>query len=666
MKPTIYEVAKEAEVSTATVSHVINKTRFVSPELISKVEQAINKLGYKNKHSKNTLLKSEVKAISLLVPDITSRFYSVIAKTIEDELNKKGYQLLIQSYNESSERELEYLNFAVSYKKVEAMIIVPSFLKLSDLKHLIESEIPFIFVNGRVEDLDSFAVLSDNAEGTYLAAIHLLKYGHERIGLFLWTDKLSTSAEQIEGYKRALDENGLKFDKELILNANESEAGLNDILKKCLINNNALTAIICTNMKLTLVLLRFLAEHGLSCPQDLSVVGYDNYELGSIFQPALTSISQYPKEIAQVLLDNLFKLINGEKVQPGTIRIPVKLNVRDSTQIIGRGPFGEKSVYPDVLVLSESEIEKVLSGNYNAAIAFHYSGKAWMRLIELGIRDVFYKLGIKLISVTDAHFDANLQCKQLEGLLLQEPSIIISIPCDEVITASAYKKISDSNTKLILINNVPVGFKHGDYITCVSVNERENGHNAGKLLGLYFKNYFYKTKVGFIVHGAPFFATKQRDSAAEQVIVEEFKNIEIVVKENFLREDRVYNICREMVRSNSEIKGLYVSWDGPALEAMRALSDMDREDICIFTCDLDIEVAVNMAKGSMIKGISAQRPYEQGVAMAYAAANALLGKKVAPFIGIKPYVVTPRNLSKAWKEIIKEKEPDELLEALKK
>lgn len=665
MKATINDVAREAKVSIATVSHVINKTRYVSPELIEKVESAINKTGYMTTVAKKVSSEIKRKRICLIVPDISSRFFTVIAKNIENQLKEKGYDLMIHTYNEDKERELTYLNNAVLERKVEGIIIAPFLLDLADLKQLIESKIPFVFIGSIIKGLEVNTVLSDNTDGVYLATSHLIKYGHEKIGLYLWMSGKTINNEQIQGYKKALEEYGIEFNQNLIIvNNNETDDELNDIFKRYLDINNKPTAMICTNMKLTLFVLRFLSEHGLDCPKDVSVVGYDNYGFGNIFSPGLTSISQFPDRIGKTALDILFKMISGTKEEPSINRVPVMLNVRESTQIISRGPFGEKSVYPDVLVLSESEIEEVRNGNYNAAISFHYSGKAWMRLIELGIRDVFNKLNIKLIATTDAHFDANLQMKQLDSLLLQEPNILISIPCDDIVTSPSYQKITKSNTKLILINNVPIGLKHDNYVTCVSINERENGYGAGKLLGLYFKN-FKKVKIGLIIHGAPFFGTKQRDSAAEQAIQEEFKNIEIIAKESFIKEDRVYNVCKEMIKTNPEIQGIYVSWDGPALKAMDALSDLGREDISVVTCDLDIEVAINMAKERMIKGISAQRPYEQGVAMAYAAANAMLGKKVAPFIGVKPYLVTPKNLSKAWKDIIKEKEPDSLLEVLR-
>jgi ribose transport system substrate-binding protein len=600
-----------------------------------------------------------------MVPDISSRFFSDVAKSIDTYLKTQGYALIICSCNEDIEREREYIQYMLLDERIHGIIIAPTTQNADDLKMLTNGKTPFIFFDRTIEGLEEKAVLSDNVGGIFSATTHLIKSGHERIGLALWQDKITTALERLEGYKKALDEYQIVFDEELVINCYEDKNNSGNPFYKFWTMSNRPTAIICGNNTLSLKALRFTNEFAIECPKDISIIGYGDYEWSPILNPPLTTISQSAERMGVKAIEVLLNHMAGKNESEEWIeRVPIELMVRKSTQIIGRGPFGEKAGDPEALDLTEQEIEQIREGNFTAAISFHYSGKEWMRLHEMGIRDVFNKLGVKLISVTDAHFDAELQCKQLEGLLLQEPDVIISIPTDEVKTAQSFKKIVDSRTGLVLINNVPEGLRQGDYITCVSVNERENGHNAGKLLGEYFKHE-KDVKVGLICHGAPFFATRQRDFAAEQVLNEQFKNITICAKENFYNESRVYNICKGMIKAHPEIRGLYVSWEGPAVEVMHALVDLGREDISIVTSDLDMEVAINMAKGRMIKALSSQRPYEQGVAMAYAAANAFLGKKVHSFIGVQPYSVLQQNLSKAWKDIIKTKEPQVLIDALK-
>ena len=160
MKATIKDVAREAKVSIATVSHVINKTRYVSPELIEKVELVINKTGYTTIAAKKVLSEIKRKIICFIVPDISSRFFAVIAKNIENQLKEKGYDLLIYNYNEDKERELIYLNQMISEKKVEGIIIAPFLLNSTDLKQLIDSKIPFVFMGSIVKGLEVNTVLS--------------------------------------------------------------------------------------------------------------------------------------------------------------------------------------------------------------------------------------------------------------------------------------------------------------------------------------------------------------------------------------------------------------------------------------------------------------------------------------------------------------------------
>ena len=338
--------------------------------------------------------------------------------------------------------------------------------------------------------------------------------------------------------------------------------------------------------------------------------------------------------------------------------------MRNSTCGIGRGPFGERAAGAGGLALSEAEKEKIRQKQYTAAISFHYMGKAWMRLQEKGIKKVFDELGISIIAVTDAHFNAALQCKQLESIKFLKPDLLISIPVDTRGTAEAFRSIADSDTRLVLITNVPEGLTPKDYISCISVNERAHGDSMGRGLGEYMVRHGLKY-AGLICHGEQnFFATKQRDGAAEQVLTEEYPEIRVCGKVNFLTEVDVYQKTLKLIGMYPEIQALYVSWDGPALEVIKALTELERTDIAIVTGDLDYAIAMQMAQGGMVKMISAQCPYEQGEAIAMAAANGLLGKAVPSFIGVEPISIDRENLLKNWKAIFKEDPPAALRNAI--
>jgi len=660
---TIKDVAKQAGVSVATVSHVINKTRYVSPELIERVENVMRALDYQPNVVARNLRTSKIRTIGLIVPDVSDPFFSAIVKGVEKVAVENGYGLIVCDTDDTSSKEELYIKLFMQ-DKTDGLIIAPTGGNYEDIKELNSLNIPCVFVDRKMEGIEADAVLSDSIAGAYKATSHLIKSGHERIGLVIGHENITPSGEKLIGYKKALEEHGIEFDTQLVVGGNSSAEDTIDAFNMLFVMDNKPTAILCADNKITISALKSITVKGYECPKDISLVGFDDFDCASIFTPSITTVAQDPKKMGSIAAETLFQKLNGGRQECKEIRIPTELKVRKSTQVIGRGPFGEKAVYPDVLELTESEIEEIRTGNYTAAISFHYSGKAWARLHEQGIKDGFNRLGIRVLAVTDAHFDPELQIKQHDSLLTMEPDILISIPTDEIKTADSYKKIVESKTKLVLITNVPKGLKHKDYVTCVSVNEMENGQIAGRILGEYLTK-IGRTKVGIIKHGAPFFATRQRDSAAEQVLREEFPNLEIVAVEEFLNEKKAYDKCINIMKAHPEIEGIYVSWEGPAIEVITALCDLNREDVAIVTADLDSEVAMNMAKGGMIKGLSSQRPYEQGRAMALAAANAILGKEVPPFIGVQPYYVTPNSLLKAWQDVLKEKPPTKLINALK-
>ena len=286
-----------------------------------------------------------------------------------------------------------------------------------------------------------------------------------------------------------------------------------------------------------------------------------------------------------------------------------------------------------------------------------------MNLHEAGINKLFNELNINIIGVTDAHFDSDLQNKQIDSLLSLEPDIFIAIPTDTAKTAEAFKKIVDSPSQLILITNVPKGLTPNDYVSVVSVNELTNGRLAASgLCEQMAAN--GKTKVGLMTFDSDFYATNQRDTSAQQLIDEDFPAMEIVATSSFKSESEVFDKTLELLVEHPEIEGLYISWDGPAQQVIKALATLDRLDIIVGTVDLDFSSALVIAEDGPIKCVSAQQPFEQGRAIALAAAQSILHKHVPSFIGIEPLMVNKGNLLNSWRTIFKEEPPKELRELL--
>lgn len=657
---TINQIAKEAGVSIATVSHVINKSRYVSPDLVERVEEVIKKTGYDKKlKNKNSKLKIGKKSeIAIVIPDLWGTLYSKLVSTISSNLTEKGYHPVVYFHNDNVNQEKDIITNIIYNKRVAGLIIVPASTNVEQFDKLVQHPIPFIFLDRTVKGEDVGSVLSDGEEGIYKGCKHLLRSGHEEIVLIIEHGQFSSSEGKLKGYRDALESYKIPFRNELLIEVDQNSfENFEKEIKKVWINHKP-TAFLASGNRITLKLLKVLNKLGIECPTDVSVIGFGDEEWSEIVTPPLTMLKQNTREIALQEVDLLLRKIDNYSDASPEIKVPMDLSIQQSTQVIGKGPFGERTVSPEELTISTEEAEKLRSSNYKVAISFHYGGTAWARLYENGIRNIFDKYGISIISTTDARFDPLLQVAQLEGLRLQQPDAIIAIPVDDEVTAKKFQSISEE-VKLIFMSNVPEGMEKNQYASCVSVNERENGQNAALLLGNYFKNE-KDVKIGFIGHGAQFYGTHLRDAVANEVIRTNFQNIEIVNEKYFYKIENTYEVCKEMLTANPEIKGLYISWDRPTLEAIKALKELNREDVSIFTFDLDNEIATYLAKEEMVKGLSTQRPYQQGIAVGLATAKALLGKENYKYIGVQPYVVESKNLLKAWKDITLEPAPPEI------
>jgi ribose transport system substrate-binding protein len=657
MNVTIRDIADMAGVSIATVSHVINKTRFVNPELVEKVEQAIFDTGYidkLNKKKTNHYKVGKYSEIAFVVPNTFSIVYSHLAMELSNLLTQEGFTMSSYLSDGDCLREKHILNELMSNRRISGIILVPASNESRDYDKLIKSGIPFICLERTFSDVEVDSVLSDNVKAIYQGTEHLIKCGHENIALLLEESNQTTVEDRLNGYKNALADYKIPFRSQFILNVNLKTSSESHIKK--LMKSGIATAYIAGGNTLTLKLLKCADEIGLECPSEISIVGFGDDEWCERINPPLTTLKQNTVELSQLAVKSLLDKIAKKPQRKRIFEIvPISLTVRKSTQNIARGPFGEMAVYPEQNALTEEEIENLRRNDYTVGISFHYSGDEWTKLHEQAIKETLNRYGIRLLSVTDAHFDPDLQITQLESLIMQKANAIIAVPTDEVRTAQKFKEIA-KKSKLILINNMPSGFEPDDYACWISVNERENGQNAAKILVDHFRNQ-KNVKIGMLTHGTPFFATKQRDFFAEQTLMGS-SNINIVARRDFYTIDNTYDVCKHMIQENPDIDGLYITWERPALKAIQALEDMKREDIVISTTDLDYNIASYLAREKMVIGLSSQRPFEQGVAVAIATAKALLGKNEHKCIGVPPYTVLRRNLSKSWHELIKTKVPE--------
>lgn len=349
----------------------------------------------------------------------------------------------------------------------------------------------------------------------------------------------------------------------------------------------------------------------------------------------------------------------------GTADGPITINQDlPDKDILSKGPDGESAVSAKTLSLSPEDLAKVKEGNYTAAISMHYAGNDWSAAQLRGLKDTFAKMNIEIVATTDANFKAETQVANIETILAKKPDILVSIPVDAVSTASAYKKAAAQGVKLVFMDNKAAGLTAGkDYVSVVSADNYGNGVEAAHILA---KAIGEEGDIGVIYHDADFFVTKQRTEAFEKTIKESYPNIHIVERGGIAGPNDGEKVAAAMLTKHPKLKGMFVVWDVPAEGAMAAARSAGRTDLAISTIDLGTNVALEIAKGGMIKGLGAQLPYDQGVAEAILAAYALLGKKTPPYVAVPALPVNQENILDSWKTVYHADAPKTIQDAAKK
>jgi ribose transport system substrate-binding protein len=334
------------------------------------------------------------------------------------------------------------------------------------------------------------------------------------------------------------------------------------------------------------------------------------------------------------------------------------------TSVLSTGPNGEKPTPASKVKLSEPELQQIRAKRATAAIVLHYGGNDWSNAQADGLRDALTKMGIRVIAVTDATFKPEKQVSDIETVLAKQPDIIVSIPTDPVATAGAYRRAARQGVKLVFMDNVPQGFAPGrDYVSVVSADNYGNGVASAHLMAEQLDG---EGKVGVVYHEADFFVTKQRYEAFKRTITEQYPEIEIVAEQGIAGPDfagDAEKVASAMLTRNADLDAIWAVWDVPAEGVLAAARANGRDDLVVTTIDLGQNVAIDMAKGGPIKGLGAQRPFDQGVTEAQLAGYALLGKEAPPYVAVNALPVTAETLESGWQTVYHQGLPAKVVEA---
>lgn len=316
-------------------------------------------------------------------------------------------------------------------------------------------------------------------------------------------------------------------------------------------------------------------------------------------------------------------------------------------------PDGPPAVSPDVLKFSDEDLAKLKAGKFTAGLVMHTMDAGWPQLQVAGISNTLKDLGIEVVGTTDAKFQPGQQISDLEQMIARKPDVIFSIPIDPKSESEAYKKAAAAGIKLVFMDNVPVDMAPGkDYVTVVASDNEKNAYFAAQeLVGAIGG----KGEVGVITLVYDYYYSVAARKVGALKAFGEHPDIKVADIGTFTAPEKAYEVATAMLTAHPDMKGIFVAWDTPAQQVVAAAKTLGR-DIVVTTNDIAADSALNVARGEFL-AVGAQRPYDQGVAEAKAAALALLGHDVPPYISVPTLRVKKLDLLSALKQVTKEDAP---------
>ena len=290
--PTIKDVAKEAHVSIATVSRVLNKSPKASSASIESVTKAMKKLGYRPNAAARALVNQSTNTIGVLVGDVSDPFFGSMVKSIDTIVSQHGKHLLIGNGYHSAKKEREAIELLINHR-CEALVIHSKSLSSEELIDF-AVEIPgMVLINRFIPEIADRCIALDNHKGSYIATEYLIKNGHTHIGYICSNHDIEDTKQRKAGYIEALKAHGLPFSESYVEYGSPDEKGGEHAMNNLLAKNLPLTALATYNDYMAAGTLSVLEENGIQAPTDMSLIGFDNGLIAKYLHPKLTTV-RYP------------------------------------------------------------------------------------------------------------------------------------------------------------------------------------------------------------------------------------------------------------------------------------------------------------------------------------------------------------------------------------
>ncbi|WP_431038900.1 LacI family DNA-binding transcriptional regulator [Streptomyces sp. P6-2-1] len=327
-RPTMKDVAARAGVGLKTVSRVVNDEPGVTPDTERRVREAIAALGFRRNDSARVLRKGRTASVGLILEDLADPFYGPLSRAVEEVARAHGALLINGSSAEDPERERE-LALALCARRVDGLVVIPAGDDHRYLQPEIAAGMAAVFVDRPAGGIEADVVLSDSFGGARDGVRHLLAHGHRRVGFIGDMPRIHTAAERLRGYRAALAEAGITPDPEWVSLGVTDPGRVRDAAHAMLAGPEPVTAVFAGNNRVTVTVVRVLAEH----VRPVALVGFDDFELADLLDPGVTVVAQDAAQLGRTAAQRLFGRLDGAAHEAERFILPTRLIPRGSGEL---------------------------------------------------------------------------------------------------------------------------------------------------------------------------------------------------------------------------------------------------------------------------------------------------------------------------------------------
>ncbi|KMK74694.1 LacI family DNA-binding transcriptional regulator [Alkalihalobacillus pseudalcaliphilus] len=321
--PTLKDVAKKASVSIATASYAINGSKLITEETRKKVLQAAKEIGYRPNGVAKNLKKNRSEIIGLFLSGFTGPFFNELLEGIQDVVIQRGYEMVVCATVDKHRLLIE--------KHVDGAIILNYHISDQLVEDIAQTGLPMILLDREISSENTQNVILPNEEGITYSVEHLVQKGHKRIGFIAGADDSYDGETRLKGFRKAMKTHGLIFHEEDLIRADFTEiSGLLSMKHYLHSYQDYPTAFISANDEMAMGAIKAAKEHGMSIPDDMAFIGFDDIALASYFQPPLTTVRVQKKQWGMEAANRLFDMLEGKKASVSH-SVPIEFIERQTT-----------------------------------------------------------------------------------------------------------------------------------------------------------------------------------------------------------------------------------------------------------------------------------------------------------------------------------------------